>query len=339
MAQSRGARTESRLFAPPAPTPRKSAPSGHAADPKRSHSGRTPGTAPRLPRCPAALPRPLPLAFLALSSAFLARGAAGSAPSAPAAFFLRRLPRSQLKARRRPDAPERDFFLRGGPPGPPGSSAAGAAGDARAAIARRADLAAGVRPPEAGRPWAGGERAGGQAAAAPRRARRKVWAAEAERARSGRAAGAAQEGPRGGGRGAEAGREGRGREGAATGRGRRCLRPLPPPPARRPGSRSSGASGGRGPVPREGGHRAPEPRRGPGPRGRGRGVGVEGAVPRFSPGGAIEESKVPTEKYWRWGGGAQRKRGEKCWGWIRRELRVLSSVQKEMGDSGILFLE
>lgn len=101
-------------------------------------------------------------------------------------------------------------------------------------------------------------RAGGQAAAAPRRARRKVWAAEAERARSGRVAGAAREGPRDGGRGAEAGRERRGREGAATGRGRRCLRPLPPPPARRPGSRSSGASGGRGPVPGEGG--PPRPR-------------------------------------------------------------------------------
>lgn len=112
------------------------------------------------PRCPATLPRPLPLARLALSSAFLARGVAESAPSAPAAFFLRRLPRSQLKARRRP---ERDFFLRGGPPGLPGSSAAGAAGGARAAMARgwgRAVPAAGVRPPAARRPCAGAAAAG-----------------------------------------------------------------------------------------------------------------------------------------------------------------------------------
>ncbi|XP_043302096.1 translation initiation factor IF-2-like isoform X2 [Cervus elaphus] len=145
-------------------------------------------------------------------------------------------------------------------------------------------------------------RAGGQAAAAPRRARRKVWAAEAERARSGRAAGAAREGPRGGGRGAEAGREGRGREGAATGWGRRCPRPLPPPPARRPGSRSSGARGGRGPVPREGGPQRPQrpqrPRAAAAVSGREGGVAGwawEGAVPKFRPGGAAEESKVRTE--------------------------------------------
>ena len=78
---------------------------------------------------------------------------------------------------------------------------------------------------------------------------------------------------------------------------------------------------------------------GPGREGGVAGWAWEGAVPRFRLGGAIEESKVRTEKYWLWGGGAQRKRGEKCWGWIPGELRVLSSVQKEMGDSGILFLE
>lgn len=60
-------------------------------------------------------------------------------------------------------------------------------------------------------------------------------------------------------------------------------------------------------------------------------MGVGGAVPRFRPGGAIEESKVRAENYWRWGGGAQRKPGEKCWGWIPEELGVLSSVQKKMG--------
>lgn len=131
-------------------------------------------------RCQASSPRLLPLARLALSSAFLARGAADSAPSAPAAFFLRRLPRSQLKARRRP---ERDFFLRGGPPGLPGSSAAGAAGGARAAMARglgTRGAGGGGQAPCSAAPMRGGGRRW-------RRARRKkVWAAEAERSLRGR---------------------------------------------------------------------------------------------------------------------------------------------------------
>lgn len=229
-------------------------------------------------------PRPLLLVFLALSSAFLARGAADSAPSAPAAFFLRRLPRSQLKARRRPDAPERDFFLRGGPPGPPGSSAAGAAGGSRAAMARREDLAAVSGPFLRGAHALSGRADAAGDAAGEKFGRRRPN----ERARSGRAAGGA--GRRRAGRGGRP--EGRSprRERPRGGSGDACC-PSPPPrgPPPRPGR--FGAGGGRGPVPRD--PRAP--RCGldcPGPRGRGREADPRGAVLRFCPGGATKWCSV-----------------------------------------------
>lgn len=166
-------------------------------------------------------PRPLPLALLALSSAFLARGAAGSALSAPAAFFLRRLPRSQLKARRKPDVPERDFFLRGGSPGPPGSSAAGAAGGARAAMVQRADQAAGSGPLRRGahawvaRPATAGDAPGEKFGR---------WRPSKPGA-SGRRGRPAAGGARGTPGGTEPG------EGAAAEWERRCLLPLPATPA------------------------------------------------------------------------------------------------------------
>lgn len=179
---------------------------------------------------PGALPRPLPLALLALSSAFLDLGAADSVPSAPAAFFLRLLPRSQLKARRRPDAPERDFFLRGGPPGPPDSSAAGAAGGARAAMALRADLAAGSGPLLRDDHALGGRAAAAGDAPGEKFGRRRP----SERGSGGRREGPAGGG--GGGRGAGASR----REGARGGSGRRAGVELPTAPPRHPGARHHG---------------------------------------------------------------------------------------------------
>lgn len=182
-----------------------------------------------------------------------------------------------------------------------------------------------------------GPGAGRQQAAAPgERARRKVWAAEAERARSERVAGAARRAADGG-RGAEAGRED-GPEGAATGRGRRCLRPLPPP-ARRPGSRSSGASGGRGPVPGEGGPPRPEPRRLARTERAGSRVVWEGRYRGSEPpAGPLKRARFWAENYWSWGGGAQRS-WEKMLGLDPRELGVLEFGPERWGDSGILLLE
>lgn len=160
------------------------------------------------------------------------------------------------------------------------------------------------------------------------RARRKVWAAEAERAR--RAGG--ESGAGGAGRaagGAQAGGEGRSGAGAAAGRERRCLRPLPASPW--PG-------GGRDLVPRGEGPGSPGSCPPPGPERAGRGAARERAALRFSPAGGTAGG--PFGRGWYGvgtGRGRAQKRGSERLGSDPRSLGIPSLDWEQTGDSGIFF--
>lgn len=151
------------------------------------------------------------------------------------------------------------------------------------------------------------------------------------RRQSGRAGGRRER--RGRGRGAAGGaRRPGGTEPGGSGRGAGAVLPAAPPrlllvrgPG--PGARGLGSWGGRGRARREDGPTGPRT------RGRGRRAG-----PRFCSGVGTEESWVRRGKSGDWGGGAQDKEEEKCWGWTPRELAVPSVVRVEMGGSAIRFL-
>ena len=148
-------------------------------------------------------------------------------------------------------------------------------------------------------------RAGGQAAAARKRARRKVWAAEAERARSGAGGGSGA----GGATGRRAGRGGRpgGTVPGGSGRGAGAALPAAPPRLLRPS--------------------------GPGPGGRGLGQGevlCRGRVvprPRAAPAGWGREGGVAG----RGGSGRGRYRGSVPAGALRRDGFEQRSTGPRMG--------